>query len=56
MTTRYQKWLGQVDAAVARKCGLYADELPHWDYQGAFRQKMRPDTVAARVIKAAMNF
>lgn len=49
----YEQWKGAVNAAVIRRVGLSADDLPDWNYRDAYESGMTPLRAAAKVIKNA---
>ena len=49
------QWKGAVNAAVVRKIGVSADDLPDWNYRDAFEKGMAPSKAAAAVIRNAKD-
>lgn len=49
----WEQWKGAVNAAVIRKVGVPADDLPDWDYRDAFESGMAPSKAAAAIIRNA---
>jgi hypothetical protein len=47
----WEQWKGAVNAAVIRKVGVSADDLPDWNYRDAFAKGMAPSKAAAAVIR-----
>lgn len=52
-TLTWEQWKGAVNAAIVRKVGVHADDLPDWNYRDAFNQGMQPPRAAAAVIRNA---
>jgi hypothetical protein len=50
-TLAWGHWKGAVNAAVVRATGLSCDDLPDWDYVGAYNIGMSPRKAAAAVIR-----
>lgn len=51
----WEQWKGAVNAAVVRKTGMHADDLPDWNYRDAFEKGMSPHKAAAAVIRNAKD-
>jgi hypothetical protein len=49
------QWKGAVNAAIIRKVGVHADDLPDWNYRDAFEKGMAPSKAAAAVIRNAKD-
>lgn len=53
---KFDAWMAKVNAAVVKKCGLSADDLPDWGYFDAFEDGFSPAAAANAAIKAAKEF
>jgi hypothetical protein len=51
----FEEWMKQVDAAVAKRCGLSAQDLPDVDYHGLYRTGDSPDEAARYAIRNAAD-
>jgi hypothetical protein len=52
----FSAWMRAVDAAVTKKCGLSADDLPDACYCDWHAQGVSPSAAAARAIRAAKDY
>lgn len=49
----FQQWKHQVDAAIVKKVGMSADDLPDWPYRDAYNRGHSPASAASAAIRSA---
>jgi hypothetical protein len=51
----FQSWMQEVDAAVSKKYGLSAYDLPDLDYYSMYEDGLSPKGAAAKAIRSARD-
>jgi len=52
----FAQWRKAVDEQICKRVGLNADDLPDYDYVGAYESGRAPAGVASSVIRAARDY
>ena len=56
MKLTYAEWFAKVNAALIYLTGFNTDDLPDYDYSGAYAAGRTPVYTALRVIRAAKDY
>jgi hypothetical protein len=52
----FEQWMLHVNNAMAKLCGMTADDLPDYDYHQAFEEGRLPRVTARQAVRAAGGF
>jgi hypothetical protein len=56
MKLTFETWKSEVDCILEQSIYLSADDLPDWDYYGAWESGVRPIQAARQAIRQAQDF